>query len=113
MDETFNLADTTITTLSITADEKNLNDTSIVLKVKHGTNTFLLMGDASTKIEKTLLDKNIGSDVLKVGHHGSRYSTSVAFLNKVNPQYAVISVGKNNTYKHPHDEIIKRLEQKI
>lgn len=112
VDETFNLADTTITTLSITADEKNLNDTSIVLKVKHGTNTFLLMGDASTKIEKTLLDKNIESDVLKVGHHGSRYSTSVAFLNKVNPQYAVISVGKNNTYKHPHDEIIKRLEQK-
>lgn len=112
VDETFNLADTTITTLSVTADEKNLNDTSIVLKVKHGTNTFLLMGDASTKIEKTLLDKNIESDVLKVGHHGSRYSTSAAFLNKVNPQYAVISVGKNNTYKHPHDEIIKRLEQK-
>lgn len=112
IDETFNLADTTITTLSVTADEKNLNDTSIVLKVKHGTNTFLLMGDASTKIEKTLLDKNIESDVLKVGHHGSRYSTSATFLNKVNPQYAVISVGKNNTYKHPHDEIIKRLEQK-
>ena len=112
VDETINLADTTITTLSVTADEKNLNDTSIVLKVKHGTNTFLLMGDASTKIEKTLLDKNIESDVLKVGHHGSRYSTSVAFLNKVNPQYAVISVGKNNIYKHPHDEIIKRLEQK-
>lgn len=111
VNQTFNLQDTTITTLSVTADEKNLNDTSIVLKVKHGTNTFLFMGDASTKIEKNLLNKNIKSDVLKVGHHGSRYSTSLEFLKKVSPEYAVISVGENNTYKHPHEEILKRLEE--
>lgn len=111
VNQTFNLQDTTITTLSVTADEKNLNDTSIVLKVKHGTNTFLLMGDASTKIEKNLLNKDIKSDVLKVGHHGSRYSTSLEFLKKVSPEYAVISVGENNTYKHPHEEILKRLEE--
>lgn len=110
VNQTFNLQDTTITTLSVTADEKNLNDTSIVLKVKHGTNTFLFMGDASTKIEKNLLNKDIKSDVLKVGHHGSRYSTSLEFLKKVSPEYAVISVGENNTYKHPHEEILKRLE---
>lgn len=111
VNQTFNLQDTTITTLSVTADEKNLNDTSIVLKVKHGTNTFLFMGDASTKIEKNLLNKDIKSDVLKVGHHGSRYSTSLEFLKKVSPEYAVISVGENNTYKHPHKEILKRLEE--
>lgn len=111
VNQTFNLQDTTITTLSVTADEKNLNDTSIVLKVKHGTNTFLFMGDASTKIEKNLLNKDIKSDVLKVGHHGSRYSTSLEFLKKVSPEYAVISVGENNTYKHPHEEILKRLEE--
>lgn len=111
VNQTFNLQDTTITTLSVTADEKNLNDTSIVLKVKHGTNTFLFMGDASTKIEKNLLNKDIKSDVLKVGHHGSRYSTSLEFLKKVSPEYAVISVGENNTYKHPHEEILKRLEK--
>lgn len=111
VNQTFNLQDTTITTLSVTADEKNLNDTSIVLKVKHGTNTFLFMGDASTKIEKDLLNKDIKSDVLKVGHHGSRYSTSLEFLKKVSPEYAVISVGENNTYKHPHEEILKRLEE--
>lgn len=111
VNQTFNLQDTTITTLSVTADEKNLNDTSIVLKVKHGTNTFLFMGDASTKIEKNLLNKDIKSDVLKVGHHGSRYSTSLEFLKKASPEYAVISVGENNTYKHPHEEILKRLEE--
>lgn len=111
VNQTFNLQNTTITTLSVTADEKNLNDTSIVLKVKHGTNTFLFMGDASTKIEKNLLNKDIKSDVLKVGHHGSRYSTSLEFLKKVSPEYAVISVGENNTYKHPHEEILKRLEE--
>lgn len=111
VNQTFNLQDTTITTLSVTADEKNLNDASIVLKVKHGTNTFLFMGDASTKIEKNLLNKDIKSDVLKVGHHGSRYSTSLEFLKKVSPEYAVISVGENNTYKHPHEEILKRLEE--
>lgn len=111
VNQTYNLQDTTITTLSVTADEKNLNDTSIVLKVKHGTNTFLFMGDASTKIEKNLLNKDIKSDVLKVGHHGSRYSTSLDFLKKVSPEYAVISVGENNTYKHPHEEILKRLEE--
>ena len=64
------------------------------------------------KVEKKLLDKNIQSDVLKLGHHGSSYSTSKAFLDKVNPTYAIISVGENNTYKHPQDEIIKRLENK-
>lgn len=111
VNQTFNLQDTTIATLSVTADEKNLNDTSIVLKVKHGTNTFLFMGDASTKIEKNLLNKDIKSNVLKVGHHGSRYSTSLEFLKKVSPEYAVISVGENNTYKHPHEEILKRLEE--
>lgn len=111
INQEFNLQDTTITTLSVTSDEKNLNDTSIVLKAKHGTNTFLFMGDASTKIEKNLLNENIKSDVLKVGHHGSRYSTSLAFLKKVSPEYAVISVGENNTYKHPHEEILKRLEE--
>lgn len=111
VNQEFNFQDTKLTTLSITPDEKNLNDTSIVLKAKHGTNTFLFMGDASTKIEKNLLNENIKSDVLKVGHHGSRYSTSLSFLKKVSPEYAVISVGENNTYKHPHEEILKRLEE--
>lgn len=112
IDKSFTFADTTIETLYIDNNSKDLNDSSIVLRLKHGTNTFLFTGDASTKVEKKLLDKNIQSDVLKLGHHGSRYSTSKAFLDKVNPTYAIISVGENNTYKHPQDEIIKRLENK-
>lgn len=112
IDKSFTFADTTIETLYIDNNSKDLNDSSIVLRLKHVTNTFLFTGDASTKVEKKLLDKNIQSDVLKLGHHGSSYSTSKAFLGKVNPTYAIISVGENNTYKHPQDEIIKRLENK-
>lgn len=112
IDQEFSFSDTKITTLYVNNEAKNLNDSSIVLRLKHGTNTFLFTGDASTKVEKQLLNKNIASDVLKVGHHGSRYSTSKEFLNKVNPQYAIISVGINNTYKHPHDETLKKLNEK-
>lgn len=112
IDQEFSFSDTKITTLYVNNEAKNLNDLSIVLRLKHGTNTFLFTGDASTKVEKQLLNKNIASDVLKVGHHGSRYSTSKEFLNKVNPQYAIISVGINNTYKHPHDETLKKLNDR-
>ena len=112
IDQEFSFSDTKITTLYVYNEAKNLNDSSIVLRLKHGTNTFLFTGDASTKVEEQLLNKNIASDVLKVGHHGSRYSTSKEFLNKVNPQYAIISVGINNTYKHPHDETLKKLNDK-
>ena len=112
IDQEFFFSDTKITTLYVNNEAKNLNDSSIVLRLKHGSNTFLFTGDASTKVEKQLLNKNIASDVLKVGHHGSRYSTSKEFLNKVNPQYAIISVGINNTYKHPHDETLKKLNDK-
>lgn len=112
IDQEFSFSDTKITTLYVNNEAKNLNDSSIVLRLKHGSNTFLFTGDASTKVEKQLLNKNIASDVLKVGHHGSRYSTSKEFLNKVNPQYAIISVGINNTYKHPHDETLKKLNDK-
>lgn len=103
------LNNSSIEVLSTGNDEKNLNDSSIVLKLKYGTTSFLFMGDASSKTESTLLNKDIKSDVLKVGHHGSKYSSSLSFLKKVNPTYAVISVGEGNTYDHPHKEILDRL----
>ena len=103
---------TTFTVLSVNSDESNLNDTSIVLKLKYNTTSFLFMGDASSKIENTILDKSIQSDVLKVGHHGSKTSTSNRFLEKVNPKYAVISVGKDNSYSHPNTETLNRLAKK-
>ena len=59
------------------------------------------MGDASSNVEKTLLDKDINCQVLKVGHHGSRYSSSDEFIKKVNPTYGIIMVGEGNKYGHP------------
>ena len=71
------------------------------------------MGDAGIEREKDILAKyNISDvDVLKVGHHGSRTSSSKEFINEVNPKYAIISVGKNNRYGHPNKEILNNLEQ--
>lgn len=90
---------------------ESLNNYSIVLKLTYKEKSFLFMGDAETLSEKEITG-DVQADVLKVGHHGSRTSTSQAFLNKVNPSYAVISVGLNNDYKHPHKEVIDRLEKK-
>ena len=87
------------------------NDTSIVSKLIFGKNTFLFTGDISSKAEKELVSKgiNLKSDVLKVAHHGSKYSSSNEFLASVKPNIAVISVGKNS-YGHPTAETLQRLE---
>lgn len=87
----------------------DLNDTSIVVRGLYGNNSFLFMGDATSNVEKEILDSNIDSDVLKVGHHGSRYSSSVKFLNKVTPKVSIISTGEGNSYKHPHDVTLEKL----
>lgn len=88
----------------------DLNDWSAVLLLKHGKKSFLFTGDAEEKSEKDMISKNLISkvDVLKVGHHGAKTSTSTALLNKAKPTYAVISVGKNS-YGHPTSTVIKRL----
>jgi len=87
------------------------NNYSIVLKVTYKNISFLFTGDAETLSEKEILQNGIdvSADVLKLGHHGSNSSTSAKFLDKVNPKYAIISVGKDNSYNHPHSEIITRL----
>ena len=73
---------------------------------------ILLMGDSTTNEELQLIkDYNIKDiDILKVGHHGSRTSSSEEFINKINPKYSVISVGKNNIYNHPNKEFLKTLQ---
>jgi competence protein ComEC len=88
--------------LHLSNEENDLNDTSIIVRGLYGDNSFLFMGDASSNVEKKILYDNIDSDVLKVGHHGSRYSSSVNFLKKVTPIYSIISVGDDNSYNHPH-----------
>lgn len=109
IDEELKFAKTKLKVLNLENDESDLNDTSIVVRLKYGTTSFLFMGDASSNIEKKILNKDIKSDVLKTGHHGSRYSNSLTFLKKVEPTYAIISVGEANSYNHPHTEIINRL----
>lgn len=88
------------------------NDYSIVIKLTYGENTFIFTGDAESLSEQEILNNNVdvSADVLKLGHHGSTTSTSKKFLEAVNPKYAVISVGKDNSYKHPTKTTMTKLE---
>lgn len=88
------------------------NNTSIILKVTYGQTSFLFTGDMEISAETDLLDSgaDVKADVLKVGHHGSDTSTGYRFLYEVVPTYAVISVGKGNSYGHPCEEPLSRLE---
>jgi competence protein ComEC len=90
--------------------ETNLN--SVVTLLQVGNVSFLFAGDAEVASEQSMLNAalHLESDVLKVGHHGSRTSTSQAFLEAVNPSIAVISAGVNNQYGHPHNETVQRLQ---
>lgn len=94
------------------ASYEDMNNFSIVIKVTFGNNTFMFDGDAEEISEKEMLSKgfDVKADVLKVGHHGSNSSTSAEFLKKVSPKYAVISVGKDNDYGHPHKQTMDRLK---
>lgn len=88
------------------------NDASIVGQFIFGDTCFLLTGDSPIKMEDYLVFKygaQMGCDVLKAGHHGSRTSTGENYVNFVKPEYAVISAGKDNSYGHPHTEVIERL----
>lgn len=89
----------------------NENDNSSVIYLKYNNMKFLFMGDAGIVKEKDILEKyNMSNiDVLKVGHHGSKTSSSKKFIDEINPKYGVISVGKNNKYGHPNKEILNTL----
>ena len=90
----------------------NENDNSIITKIKIYNNTFLLMGDASSKVEDEIIKKyNFKITFLKIGHHGSKTSSSLAFLKKFKPKYAIISAGRNNRYNHPSIETINALNK--
>ena len=110
--ETFALGGAEVEFLACDPEAEDTNNTSIVLRVSYGATSFLFMADAETPVEQALLDAgtDLSATVLKVGHHGSSTSTSYRFLNEVMPRYAVISVGKDNSYGHPHEKILSRLE---
>ncbi len=89
------------------------NEGSVVARLTYGKTSIMLTGDADIKTEKIILSENtsaqLASTILKVGHHGSRTSTSPLFVKAVSPIYALISDGKNNNYGHPHQETLDTL----
>ena len=89
------------------------NNTSIVGKLVFSDISFLFTGDIYKEVEKELIDGgvDVDSDILKISHHGSKTSTSEEFLKEVSPEIAVISVGKNNSYNHPHQEVLEVLSK--
>lgn len=91
------------------------NDGSVVARLVYGDTSVMLTGDATMATEKILVEKlpklNLASTVLKVGHHGSRTSSSSIFVNRVSPLFALISDGKDNKYGHPHSETLAVLEK--
>ena len=105
--QTFKLGDAEFEVLYIGEDKTNLNNDSIVLKLTYNNVKFLFMGDAEKKVEEKLLKKDIKANVLKVAHHGSESSSSEKFVKAVSPNFAVISVGENNTYKLPKKKTLE------
>jgi competence protein ComEC len=108
----FNLGSAICTVLAPNSQNyEDTNNYSIVLRVVYGSMSFLLTGDAGTDSEKEILGKGytLKSDVLKVGHHGSADSTSNPFLEAIAPRNAVILVGQDNDYGHPHKETLSKL----
>ena len=91
----------------------DVNDASVVVRVVYGNASFLLTGDIAAEGERWLLrsGQSLDSDVLKVAHHGSKTSSSEAFLDAVSPRAAVISAGRDNRFGHPDPEIVQRLEE--
>ena len=94
-----------------TYSKSDLNNWSAVVKMAYGKKSFLFTGDAETLSESDMIKskQNLSANVIKIGHHGAKTSTSAAFLKAVKPQYAVISVGKNS-YGHPTSTVLNRLK---
>ncbi len=95
-----------------TKEYDNENDNSNVIYTELNNYKFMLMGDASINTEKEIMNiYNLPDiDVLKVGHHGSKTSSGIEFINDINPKYSIISVGKNNRYGHPNKGVLDNLE---
>lgn len=110
---TFKLGSATVEILAPIEITEDTNNSSIVTKVTYGKNSILLMGDAATEEEKSLIKAkaDLSCDILKIGHHGSASSTSEELLEKAKPDTAIISVGSKNRYGHPTSEALNRLKK--
>lgn len=114
----FSFGDVTLDVLYPVADISgetfdDVNDSSVVTRLEYQDTSFLFTGDASVSVEEELLADTaitLDSDYLKVGHHGSRYSSSVDFLAAVSPDYAIIQSGVGNSFGHPHEITLRKLK---
>lgn len=108
----FNIGEFEVTVLAYFPDATKENDRSVITMAKIGNKKFLFTGDAEKATESDLLTEklNIDCDVLKVGHHGSNSSSTAAFLKAASPEYAAISVGKDNMYSHPSNKTVTALK---
>lgn len=113
-DTQYELGKINIKILGPYSQNEDLNYMSVVTKISYYNISFLMTGDCGgeeeTEILKNTEAEDLKSTILKVSHHGSRYSSSDEWLKKVSPEKAVISCGKGNSYNHPHVELLKRLE---
>ncbi len=109
--DTFALGEAAVHILGPVGDFEEKNNQSVICKVVFGNNRFLFMGDAEREAETALLNSgaDMRADVLKVGHHGGKNSTSEAFLKCVQPTVSVLTCGMDNAYGHPHTEALRRL----
>lgn len=110
--DTFPLGAANVEILHCDPYNQNPNNTGIVLRVTYGETSFLFTGDAEKEVEDRILDDgyHVQSTVLHVGHHGSGTSTSYHWLYEVQPVYGIISVGGDNSYGHPHESVLSRLQ---
>lgn len=109
--DNFSIGETAFTFLGPVSTYKDVNSMSLVVRADFGSSSFLFTGDCTDEAEKDMLSAgvNLEAQVLKVGHHGSRESSTYVFLKAVNPEYSVISVGTDNDYGHPTEEALSRL----
>lgn len=115
---TFMLGSASCTILGPNGEYDDPNNASIAVLIQNGENSFLFTGDAEKKAEEDIMEScrekglPLQAQVYQVGHHGSSTSSSEDFLDAVKPEYAVISCGKDNSYGHPHEEVLERFEQR-
>lgn len=101
-----------MTTIHADSAAANLNNASVSFKAEYNKVSFMFTGDGEKEAENAMINSgfNLNSTIYKAGHHGSNTSSTQAFINKVKPQATILSYGKGNSYGHPHDEIVKRLQ---
>lgn len=112
-DITFTLGEMIVSLFTSKQQHEDLNNYSVLVKLVHGENSFLITGDCEFEEEREMLEQDfdLNADVLRSGHHGSYQSSYNIFLEAVRPSYAVVSCGKDNMYGHPNEQTVKRLKQ--